>query len=250
MRNPRRTAATLTMLVAITTSAACGATKSPAAQPVAAKTTAGSTVSTTTTPNTTATAAMSRNPGTDPKVYAAKPKIKTGPASQFMLSPAEQRSAAVWLDGLMHRSHLDFSKLPTKRTAGMWVAEMTPKRHAGYAKAVKDKVPTFGNTWSAHDRTMMRATKVSEYTITAKRDYMEADYQEGAAFLVQMAVDYDVYGDGNPEHPDTKGRLITNITVGVVPGHDGHRWQMASWFYEGGSSSWQRLDETGQWVKW
>jgi hypothetical protein len=254
MRHSRRIAAALTVLAAVTTTAACGTAQSPAAAPAPVK--AVATVSATATATATATQvratapAMVRKPGTDPGVYAAKPRIKVGPASQFMLSPAEQRSAAVWLDGFMHRSHLDFSKLPSTRTPGLWTAEMTPKRHAGFAKAVKDKVPTFGTIWSAEDRSMMRATKVSEYTITARRDYMAADYQEGAAFLVRMVVDYDVYGDGTTERPDTKGRLITSLTIGVVPGSNGHRWQMASWDYEGGSSSWQRLDETGHWVKW
>lgn len=257
MHSVRHAAAALAALAAITV-AGCGTAASPTSAPAATASTTTSKASSDTnatatatpaTPDVAATTADHKPGTTSPKVYSAKPKVKTAPSSQVMLSAAEQRSAAQWLDGLMHRSHLDFSKLPTKHQANMWTNDMTPKLHAAFAKDVKNGVDTFGLRWSAEDRSHMRATAVPEYTITAKRDYMERDYAEGVAFLVRTVEDFDMYGYGE-DGQDVKGRLVTNLTVGVVPGYNGHRWQIATWFYEGGGSSWMRQDDKGDWVQW
>ena len=95
--------------------------------------------------------------------------------------------------------------------------------------------------WNTQERARLHATGVSTYTITARRDYMESDYQEGVAFLVRMVMDFDVY-DGQTL---TKGRLIKIVTVGVVPGHGGHQWQMAAWSYDGGGWQHRELGQVG-----
>lgn len=259
MRILRHTALTLAAAAMVTATAACGAASSANAptssnaKPAAATTTAAPSSTTTTTPVAGAVPPLTFTPGTDDAVTNAKPKVTVAASSKVGFSQAQQRAAAAWLNGFYHRSHLDFSSLPAVRTTKTWAGDMTPVRHAGFAKAAKAKSPTFGQTFSATEKDNIRAEAVPAYTMVAKHSYQDDSGRAGMTFLVHSMETFAIHPNGKEKGWDTdyKARLTTSVTVGVVPGPDPvHPWVMGSWFYEGGGSLWERQDATGAWVRW
>lgn len=242
-------AATMTLTIALAASA-CNATKQSSAQHgsrTARAVTSGGVASPVSSP--TAKTDTFAQPGTDPAVYTAKPRISILHTNKRIYTETQHQAAAAWLDKLMHRAYLDFSKLPNRASATLWKADMTPEAHADYVRLAKTpKYANFGMWVPKSQLATVRATGVSRYSITSDYDYSSGN-RDTMLFTVLMVADFNAWAIPRDKSSDVVGRTIKQLRVGVTKGPNAkHPWLLSYWMTD--TLGYEKLDAERRWVPW